>query len=393
MGSVSRITEQIGQLVVQNNWNSYIAYGREAGESNSKLIKIGNKRSVYLHYFYSLLFDKHGLGSVKVTKKFISEIIRIKPDLIHLHNIHGFYLNYELLFNFLSTYNVPIVWTLHDCWSITGHCSHFVSASCNKWKTECFDCPLLSDYPRSLFVDNSKNNYLRKQKQFSLINKLTLVPVSDWLAGILKESFLGHSAINRIYNGINTEVFFPRDDLKETRIMLGCENKMILLGVATSWGKSKGLFDYYELQNRLKEDEQIVLVGLTEKQIKDLPNNIIGLKRTYNLDSLATLYSAADIVLNLSIAESFGLTTIEGMSCGTPGIVYNCTASPELVTEKTGFVVEPGNFDSLLACIKTVKDRGKEFYTNSCRNRVLTYFKKEDRYQEYIALYKRLLKM
>lgn len=393
MGSVSRITEQIGQLVVQNNWNSYIAYGREAGESNSKLIKIGNKRSVYLHYFYSLLFDKHGLGSVKATKKIISEIIRIKPDLIHLHNIHGFYLNYELLFNFLSTYNVPIVWTLHDCWSITGHCSHFVSASCNKWKTECFNCPLLSDYPRSLFVDNSKNNYLRKQKQFSLINNLTLVPVSDWLAGILKESFLGHSAINRIYNGINTEVFFPRDDSKETRIMLGCENKMILLGVATSWGKSKGLFDYYELQNRLKEDEQIVLVGLTEKQIKDLPNNIIGLKRTYNLDSLATLYSAADIVLNLSIAESFGLTTIEGMSCGTPGIVYNCTASPELVTEKTGFVVEPGNFDSLLACIKTVKDRGKEFYTNSCRNRVLTYFKKEDRYQEYIALYKRLLKM
>lgn len=393
MGSVSRITEQIGQLVVQNNWNSYIAYGREAGESNSKLIKIGNKRSVYLHYFYSLLFDKHGLGSVKATKKIISEIIRIKPDLIHLHNIHGFYLNYELLFNFLSTYNVPIVWTLHDCWSITGHCSHFVSASCNKWKTECFNCPLLSDYPRSLFVDNSKNNYLRKQKQFSLINNLTLVPVSDWLADILKESFLGHSAINRIYNGINTEVFFPRDDSKETRIMLGCENKMILLGVATSWGKSKGLFDYYELQNRLKEDEQIVLVGLTEKQIKDLPNNIIGLKRTYNLDSLATLYSAADIVLNLSIAESFGLTTIEGMSCGTPGIVYNCTASPELVTEKTGFVVEPGNFDSLLACIKTVKDRGKEFYTNSCRNRVLTYFKKEDRYQEYIALYKRLLKM
>lgn len=393
MGSVSRITEQIGQLVVQNNWNSYIAYGREAGESNSKLIKIGNKKSVYLHYFYSLLFDKHGLGSVKATKKFISEIIRIKPDLIHLHNIHGFYLNYELLFNFLSTYNVPIVWTLHDCWSITGHCSHFVSANCNKWKTECFNCPLISDYPRSLFVDNSKNNYLRKQKQFSLINKLTLVPVSDWLAGILKESFLGHSAINRIYNGINTDVFFPRDDSKETRIMLGCENKMILLGVATSWGKSKGLFDYYELQNRLKEDEQIVLVGLTEKQIKDLPNNIIGLKRTYNLDSLATLYSAADIVLNLSIAESFGLTTIEGMSCGTPGIVYNCTASPELITEKTGFVVEPGNFDSLLACIKTVKDKGKEFYTNSCRNRVLTYFKKEDRYQEYIALYKRLLKM
>lgn len=393
VGSVSRITEHIGQLVLQNGWESYIAYGRDSRLSQSKLIRIGTNWDVYAHKFYSLLLDRQGLASVSSTKQLIKDIIVIKPDLIHLQNIHGYYLNYKLLFDFLSSYNVPVIWTLHDCWPITGHCVHFVSAHCCKWKTGCGDCPLLLDYPKSLFIDHSKENYFQKAKLFTSVEKLTLVSVSDWLAGIVTESFLSEIPIHRIYNGIDINVFSPQKNSIEIREKLGCNDKMIMIGVATSWGKDKGLFDYYTLQDMLSEDEQIVLVGLTPKQLKSLPKNIIGVERTYDLDSLAALYSAADIVMNLSVAESFGLTTVEGMSCGTPCIVYNSTASPELVTEKTGFIVEPGDYEGLLKAIRTVKKKGKSSYSDFCRNRALVHFKREDRYQEYFELYKRLLNL
>jgi glycosyltransferase involved in cell wall biosynthesis len=220
---------------------------------------------------------------------------------------------------------------------------------------------------------------------------LTLVPVSNWLANILKESFLKNTPIKVIHNGINTIVFQPTND-QTIRAKYKLNDKFIILGVASIWSPRKGLQDFIELSKKLNTDFQIILVGLSKKQIKSLPNNIIGIERTESIDELVQLYSNADVVLNISYEETFGMTTVEGFACGTPGIVYNATASPELIDNSTGIVVEKGDINGLISAINQIKEKGKAFYTEACIKRAYQLYKKEDRYQEYINLYNKLLK-
>jgi putative colanic acid biosynthesis glycosyltransferase len=389
--STGRIVEEIGQTAIASGWESYIAYGRNERPSSSNLIKIGTDKDVKLHGLQTRLFDRHGLSSRKATSDFIKQIDNIKPDIVHLHNIHGYYINIEVLFHYLKNANVPVVWTFHDCWPITGHCSYFSYVGCEKWKSQCFECPQKSGYPASYFIDSSKKNYILKKELFNSLPNLTLVPVSQWLSGVLKESFLQNYPIRVINNGINTEVFKPSLS-SDFRNKYGLEDKFIMIGVATSWGERKGLKDYIELSKILESEFQIVLVGLNKKQIEQLPNNILGIERTDNVGELADIYSSADLVLNLSYEETFGLTTVEGFACGTPGIVYNATASPELIDVSTGIVVEQGNINKLVDAIYSIKKKGKEYYSEACVNRAYRLYKKEDRYKEYIDLYESLLK-
>jgi putative colanic acid biosynthesis glycosyltransferase len=390
-GSTGRIAEEIGQTAIASGWESYIAYGRYERPSASKLIRIGSDSDIQLHGLQTRLFDRHGLGSKSATHELIDEIKKIAPNIIHLHNIHAYYINIEILFNYLQNSSIPVVWTFHDCWPITGHCSHFTFVGCDKWKKLCYECPQKTSYPASYFIDRSKKNYILKKKLFNSLSNLTLVTVSQWLSDILKESFLQNIPIKVINNGINTEIF-KFTDSTTFRVNNGIGDKFVLLGVATSWGDKKGLNDYVELSKRLNSDFQIVLVGLTNKQIKQLPDNILGIERTESVEELAVIYSSADIVLNLSYQESFGLTTVEGFSCGTPGIVYNATASPELIDKSTGEIVEPGDIYGLVKAINLIKKNGKEYYSGACVNRAHKLYKKEDRYREYIDLYESLLK-
>ncbi len=389
-GSTGRIAEEIGQAAIAAGWKSYIAYGRNDRPSQSELIKIGNDWDIKLHGIQTRLFDRHGLGSRSATKELIGKIKEISPDIIHLHNIHGYYINIEILFNYLRKTNIPVIWTFHDCWPITGHCAHFTFVGCEKWKTHCNNCPQQKNYPSSWVVDRSEKNYNLKKKLFTSLPNLTLVPVSNWLSGILKESYLQHYPLNVIHNGINTEVFKPSSD-NDFRIKYSLENKFILLGVATNWEKRKGLKDYIELSKHLNSDYQIVLVGLSREQIDQLPDNVLGIERTESVEELAIMYSEANIVLNLSYEETFGLTTVEGFACGTPGIVYNATASPELIDESTGLVVEQGDINGLTDAIIKIKKNGKQSYSDACVNRAHRLYKKEDRYKEYIDLYDSLL--
>jgi glycosyltransferase involved in cell wall biosynthesis len=296
----------------------------------------------------------------------------------------------EVLFHYLKKVNIPVVWTFHDCWPITGHCSHFTFVGCEKWKTQCYNCPQKTGYPASYLIDRSKKNFILKKELFNSLSNLTLVPVSQWLSGILKESFLQNYPIKVINNGVNTEVFRP-SEVSDFRNKHGLIDKFVLIGVATSWGERKGLNDFIELSKLLDSDFQIVLVGLTKKQIELLPKNILGIERTESVDALADIYASADIVLNLSYEETFGLTTVEGFACGTPGIVYNATASPELIEESTGVVVEQGNMNKLVEAIYTIKNNGKQYYSDACVNRAHRLYKKEDRYREYIDLYEGLI--
>lgn len=389
-GSTGRIAEEIGQTAIAAGWKSYIAYGRNDRPSQSELIRIGNDWDIKMHGFQTRLFDRHGLGSKSATKELIGKIKVISPDIIHLHNIHGYYINMELLFNYLRNTNIPVVWTFHDCWPITGHCAHFTFVGCEKWKTQCNNCPQKKIYPSSWFVDRSDKNYNLKKELFTSLPNLTLVAVSKWLSGILKESYLQQNHLTVIHNGINTEVFKPSAD-NVFRIKYRLENKFILLGVATSWGSKKGLSDFIELSRLLNIDFQIVLVGLTKVQIEQLPDNILGIERTESVKELAEIYSASDVFLNPTYEDSFPTTNLESLACGTPVITYKTGGSPEAIDDLTGIVVEQGNIAKLIDAINKVKDKGKQSYSEACINRAHRLYNKEDRYQEYIELYGSLL--
>lgn len=389
-GSTGRIAEEIGCLVIKSGFESYIAYGRGDRFSNSYTIRIGSDFNLYIDAVQSRLLDNHGLASVQSTRDFIAEIQSIKPDLIHLHNIHGYYLNYPILFDCLKELDIPIVWTLHDCWSFTGHCTYFTAVKCDKWKTGCYHCAQKKIYPASLFLDKSKRNYELKKQVFNSIPKLTIVSVSDWLNSCVQRSFLRSHQLKVIKNGVDISVFRPYT-LSEFKDKNSLDNKFVAISLATTWTERKGLSFYKDISAKLNRDEVLILVGLTEKQIKHLPSNIIGVKRTEDREELVALYSRADVCLNLSIEETFGLTTVEAMACGTPGIVFNSTASPELITSETGFIHEVGDIDGVLRSMREIKNKGKDHYMNACRDRAVKHFNKDDRYQEYIDLYKSLL--
>lgn len=392
-GSTGRITEQIGNLVLEKGWESFIAYsGRPKNISNSGLIQIGDYFDSVFHALETRLLDRHGLGSKKATFHFLNKLDNIKPDLIHLHNIHGYYVNYELLFRYISNRQIPVVWTFHDFWPITGHCTYFSDVKCEKWKTQCFKCPKIKYYPKSWFLDNSRENYIRKKLAFSQVADLTLVPVSRWAGSLLEKSFLGKNEIKVIYNGVDINQFEPKKEIDFLKTRLGLNGKFILMGLATTWGKRKGWSDYFKLAERLSSDCQIVLVGVTESQKRDLPVKITGIERTESVEQLAQLYSMADIVMNLSYQETFGLTTVEGFACGSPGIVYNSTASPELMSPEVGEIVEPGNINEVIGAIEKIKIKGKEHYSKNCRTHAIKFFSAQDRFNDYIDLYEQKLK-
>ena len=393
-GSHGRIAEEIGKLAIKDGWSSYIVYGRNEGQSKSQTIKVGSNWDLKWHGLITRLFDRHGLASVKATKQLIAKIDKIAPDIIHLHNIHGYYLNYKLLFEYLQTVNVPIVWTLHDCWAFTGHCSYFTYVQCNKWKTECFRCPQKRGYPASFFTDRSKKNFLEKKKSFlSVADKLTLVPVSNWLANLCLQSFFKDTPIKKIYNGVDTDIFKPIFNTEKTKMFKKHKitGSFLIVGVANVWAPRKGLDDFIKLRSFLSEEYSILLVGLSKKQIQSLPQGIIGVTRTENATELMKIYASADVFLNPSVEETFGLTTIEALSSGTPAIVYNSSASPELITQDTGFAVEPQDFPSILNAIDQIKQKGKPHYSAACREHSLKFFKKEDSYEEYLQLYAKLI--
>lgn len=393
MCSTGRITESIGALAISQGWDVYIVHGARYTNPPSCMHSIQSvtKCGEYFHFAEGLFLDNHGLASRAATKRIVSFIKDLNPDIIQIHCIHGYYMNYRLLFEYLKTTNIPIVWTFHDCWAFTGHCAHFVSAKCDKWENEgCHNCPLIGDYPKS-FTDSSARNYSLKRQLFTSNNNLHIVTVSKWLESVTRKSFFRDNNIRTIYNGIDTKVFHPVDSTL-LRERLGLQGKHILLAAATSWTEQKGFKDYLRLSELLPDDVSLLLIGLNDKQIHTLPSNLIGIKRTDSANELAEYYSMADIVLNLSYAETFGLTTVEGMACGTPGVVYDITASPELLTKEVGMVVEKGEVNDVLKAVLTILENGKEKYTQACRERALALYDQEKRHAEYLDLYKSLIK-
>ena len=387
-GSTGKIAEQIGLLAQKSGWNSYIAYGRYMNSSSNKLIKIGSMLDVYEHYVENVFLDNEGRASRRATKKFLKIVDKIKPDLVHLHNIHDHYLNYELLFRYLAVKKIPVVWTQHDLWAITGHCFYF--GDCNRWKEECYDCEVSNWFS----LDFSKRNHRYKKNIIAALPYLKIVTVSDWLAGIIRQSHLKDRFIEVVHNGIDLNVFRPqkKNFFSNEGIVKG---KKILLGVASVWNKRKGLEDLFKLAESLPIEEYIlIIVGkVSEKKyiLKDCQGNscqIIFIDRTQNQKELAMLYSMADILLSLSYGETFGMTMVEAYACGTPCIVYDNTAQPELITPDTGRVARTGDIGDVLRCIyEMINGDFKSIHAKDCRQRAEQMYDKNKCFEKYLILY------
>jgi glycosyltransferase involved in cell wall biosynthesis len=390
-GSTGRIVEEIGQLVIQKGWNSYIAYGRYDRTSNSEIIKIGTEWDTNIHGLQSRLFDRHGLGSLNATIKLVEIIKGIQPDIIHLHNLHGYYLNIKFLFSYLALSDIPVIWTFHDCWPITGHCVYFDFVKCERWKTECYSCPQKKSYPKSIFLDSSKANFLLKKELFRSVKRMVIAPVSQWLANIVRESFLKDYPIMVIRNGIDLIAFSPQldNDIIRKKYLIG--NRFLILGVAAIWDERKGLKDFIMFSEKLPNDYVILLVGLNEKQIKGLPLNIIGITRTEKILELTELYSAADLYINPTWEDNFPTTNLEALACGTPIATYRTGGSIEAISPETGFIVEKGDIFGLLNIATKVKEKGKNSYSNACRERAVKYYSNKERFEEYIELYNNMI--
>jgi glycosyltransferase involved in cell wall biosynthesis len=384
-GSTGRIAEDIGENLQKIGAESYIAYGRYSNVSRSHGISIYNKTGIFIHALKSRLFDMHGLSSKKDTYALIRKIEEIQPDIIHLHNIHGYYLNYKILFDYLSKKSIPIVWTLHDCWAFTGHCAHYMHRGCIKWKTQCYNCPLKTSYPASYFIDHSRQNYILKRNCFTSVRNMVIVTVSNWLAIEVSQSFLKKYDRRVIYNGVDTNVFMPLNKKSQFN------NKFVILGVASFWTKKKGFDDFIQLRKFLPEEFLILLIGVNKRQCKSLPAGIIGIERTNNVTELAEYYSTADVFVNPTWEDNFPTTNIEALACGTPVITYKTGGSPEAVSANTGFIVDQGDLLGVVSAIKNVKLVGKEKYSAACRERAVQHFNKFERYQEYIELYQKIL--
>lgn len=392
--STGRIMQEIGELAMQNGWESYIAYSRGRDgikPCRSQLIPVGNRWSVAWHGLETRLFDRHGLASDSATRRFVKQVKELNPDVIHIHNIHGYFLNYKILFDFLAKSGIPVVWTIHDCWLYTGHCYYYSFVGCNKWQTGCHHCSQKREFPASWLFDRSRQNFIDKKEAFTQLatDQLTIVPVSEWIMGEMRQSFLKEYRFQVIHNGINTDVFTVCDSIR-VRTRYGLGNKHILLGIASIWSREKGWFDFMELAKLLRDDEVIVLVGVKPEAKKQLPANIVGIARTENVGQLAELYSAADAFINPTWQDNYPTVNLEAIACGTPVITYRTGGSIEAVTEKTGLVVDQGDVEGLLNAFRMVVRRGKEYYEKQCREYALAHFRKEDRYQEYLDLYQRL---
>lgn len=389
--STGRIAEEIGDLACHSNFEVFVAYGRNFNSSSHKALKIGSKIDVLFHGVQSLLFDNHGFGSKNATINFIKQIDQINPDIIHIHNLHGYYIHIGVLFEYLRTKNKPVVWTFHDCWPFTGHCSYFDSVNCVKWKTCCSNCPNQQKYPKSLFFDFSKRNFQHKKEIITSLDNIVVSTPSNWLNKIVRNSYFNKYKVVTINNGIDLNKFKPVVDFSIISKYNISKQKNIIVGVASIWDSRKGLNDFIEIRKYLENNVLIVLIGLSEKQIMNLPAGIIGISRTESVDELAAFYSLAKVFVNPTYVDNFPTTNLEALACGTPVITYNTGGSPEAIDPNTGIVVEKGDINNLIIGIKKILSTDKEVFTKKCVDRAKLLYDKNNRFNDYINIYNELL--
>jgi len=389
-GSTGSICTDIASVLNKQGHECYIAYG-QGTTTYPKSFKIGIVIENHLHNIGSRATGKQGYFTKKGTHKLVEFIKEYNPDIIHLHNLHGNYLNLKILFEYLIDVQKSVVWTLHDCWAFTGKCAHYTDVQCYKWQTQCNKCPQVKKYPPSLFFDRSRIMFEDKKKWFTALKKLTIIPVSHWLEGEVKKSFFKNNTIVPIYNWVDHSIFKPCNDNIKDQYGIDAK-KFIILGVSASWSASNNrLKDFIALSKLITGDMQIVLVGQAANK-NDIPPSIIHIPYVNGKEALAKIYSNANVYVHVSTEDTFGKVIAEALSCGTPAIVYNATACPEIIGEGCGYVVEKRNVKQLMEVMYKIKANTKAQYSEFCRKRVVENFDYTTNINETISIYKEKLK-
>ena len=378
-GSTGNIVVDLYRTLKEQGHECCVAYGRGSAPEDVQSYRIGSDRDVYVHGILSRITDKHAFYSTRATKRFVQWMKEYDPDVIHLHNLHGYYINIEVLFDALKQMDKPVVWTLHDCWAFTGHCSHYTKVNCYRWISKCENCPQKQSYPISVFRDNSFNNFEKKRCIFKNVSNLVIVTPSQWLANEVKKSFLKDYPTQVIYNGIDLDIFKPT--IGNFRQKYHLEDKKVILGVANIWTEGKGLYVFDDLAKRLDDNYKVVLVGTTKKQQSQLDGRVLCIGRTNSKKELAEIYTEADLFLNPSAEETMGLTTVEALACGTNVLVRNSTALPEIVEYDKRRIMSEKDI-----CVEIDHAMKMQFEQIINRKSVAKY-EKEKQYMKYMEIY------
>lgn len=387
IGSTGKIMSDLNDVIVANGHDGYMvcAYSAVKDIPNLYVMEhINHELAVRKNIFISRVTGTMGYRQKSATKKMVEWIKEKAPDVVHLHNIHGDWLNIHVLFDYLKISNVKVVWTLHDCWSFTGRCSHFEQINCSKWVDGCSKCTNNKIYPISYLFDWTKQMWKDKKELFVGLKNLIIVTPSQWLSDYVKKSYLSDYEVKVIHNGIDMNTFYPKES--KSVYLKDCNNKKIILGCASSWTERKGLFDFYKLNEMLDHKKyQIVLVGLNSRQLSEVPPDIIAIGRTNNAGELAELYSNADIFVNPTYQDNFPTTNLEALACGTPVITYRTGGSIESVDERVGMVVEQGDVTELFVAIQCLKKSDEVICL--CSDRARKCFNKNNCFKDYVNLY------
>lgn len=371
-GSTGGIMRNVAEQARKAGHRVFVCYPDGRHNPVGKLrdsVMIGGRVSEDSHILLHRMTGLNGYFSVISTLAFIRKLKEIQPDVIHLHNLHNCYINLPMLFGYLRKSGVRTFWTLHDCWALTGHCAHFERIGCEKWKADCKGCPQYRDYPHSR-IDNARRLLRVKRRFIEGTPGLTLVAPSEWLASLARKSYLKESPVSVIYNGIDTEVFRPTES--DFRARWHLEGKTILLGVAMLWGMKKGLDVFVRLAHELDDRYGFVLVGTDDDVDKSLPARVVSIHRTMDQRELAAIYTAADLFVNPTREEVFGLVNVEALACGTPVLTYDTGGSPESLDAGCGNVVARDDYDALKAEIERIATT-RPYSPEVCRARALRF--------------------
>lgn len=379
-GSTGKITRDLANELKAKGHDVLIAFGRNTAKYDESIFNISNRLEFGWHFLMTRLFGRHGLHSSLATNKLINKIKEFNPDIVHLHNLHGYYLNVPKLMKFLkSVKGLKVVWTMHDMWAISGSSAHYSYAGCAEWDEGCVICNDPKEYPKSMFFDRQRKNFKWKKEVFSNFDDLTIVAVSDWQRLELEKSFFKQYKIVKIYNGLDLDLFIPNEEVNEP------SDKVKLLGVSTDWRSRKGLDDFVELAELYNDDYEVTLVGLTQEQVETLPDSITKIERTSDFQELVKLYQDSDLYLNLSVEETMGLTTVEALASGTAVVVYDQTAVPEIIDETVGAVTPAGDINKLTQAInKTVK---RNIPAQVCIDYAKEHYSKDEMMKKYFEVY------
>lgn len=386
--STGRICTEIAKLVEADGGECLIGYGAGTVPKDDErfALRIGNTLERKVYSAARKLLDCEGYGSHAGTRQLIQALKTFQPELIHLHNLHGCYLNLKMLFNYLRQSQLPVLWTLHDCWPFTGHCAYFDYAGCERWQTGCHDCPQLKSYPVCYGLDGSKRNYAFKKKLFTSLENLHFVTPCRWMRKPLGRSFLSHYPIHTIYNGVDLERFHPEES--DLRQRYGLTDKRIVLAVASDWDERKGLRYLVDGAQGLGEGYCFVIIGLSETQIGTLPSGMLGIGQTADVNELAAWYTTADCFANPSMEDNMPMVNLEALACGTPVAMFNTGGCPEAIDAQCGLVVQQGDTKALTDAIKALCE-SKALRQTACLERA-AQFDSRHTFQSYVSLYKEL---